>query len=129
MFVPYALIGIAITVVAYVLLRGSGLIRPGEKPKNVIGEAVAFSSLEGLGQDVTELPNARVAGYQDGHYRIMFDQPFKAKGSVSSEARISARHAGYPISRVGKSRFGMLAVHGQLDTGQQFVADLRRSET
>jgi hypothetical protein len=126
MFIPYALIGIAIFGIVYVALRARGIPRFAENPNRIIGAKILFSGVNGLDLDAKQLPDAVVSDYQDPHYRVVFEAPVDIGTRPSKEARISARHVGYPISRMRRSRFGVLAVNGQLDTGQFFRADVRR---
>ena len=120
------MIGIALLGVIWAGLRAFGLPRFREHPILILGEKIQLQEPEGLGANPPEIPQGVIWHFEEGTYRVQFVKPLTIDGQTTKGATITARHAGFPISRAIRRRFAKRAVCGKLDTGEQFIAMIRR---
>ncbi len=125
-------IGDVITVVAilgfvWFGLRAFGLLAAKENPEKVVGAEIQFAELDGFGPHPPEFPNGVIRGAVGRTYQVEFLEPVSIDGRVARTVSIFARHQGHPISGVRRHRFDIRAIGGELDTGQRFIALIRRA--
>jgi hypothetical protein len=90
-----------------------------------MGERIQLREPEGLGDNPPEMPEGVIWNFENDTYRVKFTQPLMIDGRATKGASITARHAGFPISRAKRHVFGTRAICGKLDTGEQFTAMIR----
>ena len=120
-YVIIAIIGVAII---YKATGGRAWFGTHERPEKILGRHLKILEPDGLGPTPPNLPEAIVTHYDKSIYTLEFVEPFRFEGRVEKFVFISARHAGYPISRVKK--YGLLAINGTLESGKGFIANLIR---
>ena len=120
LYIIYAIIILSLVSILYLCAKALGLFGAREKPEHIIGTKVRLGEVDGLGPTPPKLPYAVVANYSNDQYRLDFIEPFSFEGKSEKYALVSARHAGYPVSRLSKR--SLLAVNGVLESGKGFVA-------
>ena len=96
-----------------------------EKPEKVIGIEVRLGEFDGLGPNPPKQLIGIVSDYSEGLYRIKLESPFTSQdGHTETYAKVSARHDGFPISRISKR--GILGVNGSFESGNGFIALLAK---
>jgi len=96
-----------------------------EKPERVIGSRVLLYEFDQLGDKPPSEAQGVIEAYQNESYRIRFDPPLTINERTETSALLTARHARYPVSKVG--RFGVLAVAGILESGGAFICNIKRA--
>ena len=122
--IVYAVIIAALLGVIYQALGARAIFRFRERPERVIGARLRFHADEGLDPITPGLPVAAVQEYDGQRYRAVFEHPFAYGGQQRRFVQFSARHLGYPVSRVGRRR--LLAINGELDGGDRFIGRIIR---
>jgi hypothetical protein len=120
LYIIYAIIVLSLVSILYLCAKALGLFGTREKPEHIIGTKVRLGEVDGLGPTPPKLPYAVVSNYSDDKYRLDFIEPFSFEGKLEKYALVSARHVGYPVSRLSKR--SPLAVNGVLESGKGFVA-------
>jgi hypothetical protein len=90
-----------------------------EKPHRINGCRVRIGGFDNLGPNPPEQLMGVISYYSGNQYGIDFEEPFIRDNIRENYAIITARHAGYPISRM--STRGILGVNGVLESGHGFI--------
>ncbi|MGD0078941.1 MAG: hypothetical protein ABSB91_10015 [Sedimentisphaerales bacterium] len=120
----YVFIAITGVAIIYKATGGRALFGTHERPEKILGKHLKILEPDGLGPKPPNLPEAIAIYYDNGTYKLEFVEPFRFEGRVEKFVFISARHGGYPISRVKKR--GLLGINGTLESGIGFIACLIR---
>lgn len=118
----YVVIGVAVLLAIYIGTGGRAWFGTHEHPDRVIGVRVRFAE-EDYKFPVT-MPDAVLEEFKDGIYRAVFVEPIVSNFGRIHYADITARHAGHPISRIGKR--GVM-INGKLESGEGFISRLIRA--
>ncbi len=81
---------------------------------------VRLAQFDGLGPNPPEELSGSINDFKEGVYRINFDEPIVLDGKKENYVSVSARHGGYPVSRISKR--GILAVGGSFESGRGFIS-------
>ena len=93
-----------------------------EEPQRILGSRVVLREIDWVGANPPEKVYGTIESYESGNYKLRFDSPVNIDGQLESFARFSARHAGHPVSKVG--RLGLLAVQGAFESGAPFMSSI-----
>ena len=102
------------------IIKFNEVIWSKEKPDKIIGVKVRLRDFDGLGKNPPDELTGVIADFSHGGYRIQFEKPFIFDGNEENYAIVSARHVGFPVSRISKRR--ILAVGGKLESGRGFIS-------
>jgi hypothetical protein len=99
----WLVVAIALGIAAYVGLGGRALLRTKECPGRILGRRAQLTDLEGgprgLDRDQPRLPPAIVERFvPEGAYLLRFEAPVSWLARTETQATISARFVGYPVS-------------------------------
>jgi hypothetical protein len=97
-----------------------------EKPERVNGSKVRLGGFENVGPNPPKQLLGVISYGSENWYRIDFDEPFMRDGTRENYAMITARHAGYPVSRMSKR--GILGVNGAFESGHGFIAIVAKAK-
>ena len=103
-----------------IMMKFNAIFWSKEKPDKIIGLRVRLAEFDGLGPNPPELLRGSIIEYIDGRYRINLDEPTTIDGKNENYAIVSAKHGGYPVSRISKR--GILAVGGKFESGRGFIS-------
>jgi hypothetical protein len=125
----WAIVLVALFGVVYLGLGGRALLATHEHPQRIIGRRVQLSELEsgplGLDPNQPRLPPANVESYApDGRYSLRFQLPVTWLGKLETEATVSGRHAGYPVSLAAGFCRRRIVVSGNSGSGEAFIGVL-----
>ncbi len=95
-----------------------------EKPKKINGVRVRLGQFDGLGPNPPEQIIGVITYCTSKQYRIDFDTPFDYDGKKEHYALVSARHMGYPVSRMTKR--SILAVVCAFESGLTCIANIAK---
>jgi len=90
-----------------------------EKPEKINRCRVRLGQFDNLGPNPPKQLQGIILFDSDNWYRIDFDKPFIRNGVLENFAMITARHKGYPVSRMSKR--GILGVNGYFESGHAFI--------
>jgi hypothetical protein len=120
LYAAYALIALAVVVIADQARRAMGWLPAKEKPERIIGKRIVFAAVEGIGANSSSLPVGLIASYDHDCYKVEFSGPVRDDEQECNSAFISGRWVGVPIS--GAGRWLGAPVNGKLESGGQFIA-------
>jgi hypothetical protein len=123
LYAAYALIALAVVVIADQARRAMGWLPAKEKPERVIGKRIVFSGVDGMGANTSTLPVGLITSYEQDCYKVEFSSPVQGDEQESNSAFISGRWVGVPIS--GAGRWLGAPVNGKLQSGGQFIAMIK----
>jgi hypothetical protein len=123
MSLVYAIIALALIGTVYLATGGRARFGTRERPERIVGARLRFSDVEGHTYP-SGLPDAVVREWNGREYRAEFVEPI---GAGEREVVLSARHVGYPVSRVSASR--TCYVNGSIGPGDGFIGGVRRVRT
>ena len=126
----WLIVVIALGVAAYVGLGGRALFGTKEHPDRILGRRAQLTILEtgplGLAPDQPYLPPAVVERFvPEREYVLRFDTPVPWLERTETQATVSARFVGYPISLTMGPWHRHVTVTGQFGSGEAFLAELR----
>lgn len=123
LYAAYALIALAVVVIADQARRALGLFPAKEKPERIIGKRIVFAGVEGIGANTSSLPVGLIASYEQDCYKVEFSSSVRSDEQECNLAFISGRWVGVPIS--GAGRWWGAPVNGRLESGGRFIAMVR----
>jgi hypothetical protein len=90
-----------------------------ENPERINGGRVKLGGFDNLGPNPPKQLQGFISYCSNNWYRIDFNEPFMLNGTRENYAMITARHRGYPVSRISKR--GILGVNGSFESGHDFI--------
>ena len=126
LWVSLLILGVALLVLAGRGIGAQVSFGGRERPERIVGTKVVLFEFDGLGSEAPAKIEATVKEYLSTRvYILEFAASHGIVGKNETSAKVSARHAGYPVSSA--SRRGILAVAGELQSGTPFIAQIQRS--
>jgi hypothetical protein len=107
-------------------MRINALIWAEEKPDKINGIRVRLGQFDGIGPNPPKQIYGIISHCANNRYRINFDEPFEYQGKKENYAVLTARHAGYPVSRMG--RHSILAVNCEFESGYGCIASIAKAK-
>jgi hypothetical protein len=90
-----------------------------EKPEKISGSKVKLGRFDNLGPNPPKQLLGVISYCSENSYRIDFEEPFMGDGTRERYVVFTARHRGYPVSRMSKR--GTLGVNGSFESGHGFI--------